>query len=68
MDTYPWYKKEKGDTIWRKDTPGIIGEMVFSFDRVHEYNFFAEYAKLTQEQRAIFKKENPGLARLKGDY
>lgn len=67
MDTSPWYKEEKGDKIWWKETPGIIGEFIFSFDRIHEYNFFRDYEKLTPEQKEIFKKENPGLARLKRD-
>ena len=34
-----WYKNEETDKIWWKDTDRI-GEVIFSFDKQHEYNLF----------------------------
>lgn len=52
--------------IWWKDTPDVIGEYIFSFDKKKEYNFFLDYPhKLTQEEIKIFEKEEPALADLK---
>jgi hypothetical protein len=58
-----WYKNNKSDTIWWKETPGIVGEWIFSFDKKQEFNMFADYPhNLTAEQKAVFDKENPHWA------
>lgn len=55
-----WVKNEGSSQIWWLDNPDVIGEWVFSFDKVHEFNMFEDYPyKLTKEQKAIFDKENP---------
>lgn len=53
-----WYKEHPGDKIWWKNTH-VIGDMIFSFDRKTEYNYFTDLDKLTPEQRAIFDKYDP---------
>lgn len=61
-----WYKRDKNDQVWWKETPGEVGEFIFSFDKKEEFNFFADYPqKLTPEQKAIFDKENPIFIKLK---
>ena len=68
VDIFPWGKHEKGDKIWWKwSIPTEYGPMIFSFDKVHEFNLFGDWDKLTPEQKEIFRKENPGLAKLKRD-
>ena len=58
-----WYKNDKKDTIWWKETPEVVGEWIFSFDKKQEFNMFADYPhKLTAEQKAVFDKENPHWA------
>ncbi len=59
-----WYKNNDSDKIWWKDTPDVVGEWLFSFDKKEEvFNMFADYPhKLTAEQKAIFDKENPEWA------
>lgn len=55
-----WYKNNSSDKIWWKDTPGIIGEWLFSFDKKKGFNMFADYPhNLTPEQKSIFDEENP---------
>lgn len=55
-----WYKDNKTNKIWWKDTPDRVGEWVFSFDKEKEYNMFRDYPhKLTAEEIEIFDKENP---------
>lgn len=63
-----WYKNHKKDKVWWKDNYEKIGELVFSFDKVIEFNFWQDYPhKLTPEQKAIFDAENEILVRdLKG--
>lgn len=39
--------------------PGVIGELVFSFDKKREYNLFQDYEKLTPEQRKLVDAEHP---------
>lgn len=39
---YPWYKNNPSDKIWWKDVDSI-GEFIFSFDCIHEFNFFRDY-------------------------
>ncbi len=59
-DCAVWYRNKKGDKIWWKDTSNRCGEWVFSFDKITEFNMFADYPNmLTAEQKAIFDKENP---------
>lgn len=54
------------DLIYWLETPGRKGEYLFSFDKKIVFNFFQDYPqKLTADQIAIFKKENPELAALK---
>ena len=58
-----WYKNEDTDKIWWKDTPDTVGEWIFSFDKVAEYNMYADYPhKLSKEEKKIFDKENPHWA------
>lgn len=58
-----WYKNNETDAIWWKDTPDRVGEWVFSFDRQHELNLFADYPhNMTAEQVKIFDEENPEWA------
>lgn len=58
-----WYKNNDSDKIWWKDTPDVVGEWLFSFDKEEVFNMFADYPhKLTAEQKAIFDKENPEWA------
>ena len=55
-----WYKEKPTDKIWWLDNSEKIGEFIFSFDRMQEFNLFADYPyKLTREQKEIFDKENP---------
>ena len=55
-----WYKNNDTDIIWWQDTPDIVGEWLFSFDKKKVFNMFADYPhKLTPEQKNIFDKENP---------
>jgi hypothetical protein len=55
-----WYKNNKTDKIWWKDTPDQVGVWIFSFDKSNEFNMFSDYPdKLTPEQKSIFDKENP---------
>ena len=62
---YPWYKNNPSDKVWWKNVDSI-GEFIFSFDCIHEFNFFRDYPQqLTAEQRRIFAEENPALAELK---
>lgn len=61
-----WYKNNPNDMVWWKDTRGVIGEFIFSFDKKQEFNFFRDYPnKLTSEQKEIFDRENPKLIELK---
>lgn len=55
-----WYKNDEKDQVWWKETPGYIGEWLFSFDRKRIFNMFADYPhNLTPEQKQIFDEENP---------
>lgn len=66
---YEFYHQNEGDVIWWADSPDMKdGDFLFSFDKKRIYNFFADYPhELTPEERAIFDKENPQLASLKGE-
>ena len=56
-----WYKNRPNDKIWWLDNANErVGEWIFSFDKVHTFNMFADYPnKLTPEQKKIFDRENP---------
>jgi hypothetical protein len=55
-----WYKNNKTDRIWWKETPDQVVVWIFSFDKFNEFNMFSDYPdKLTSEQKSIFDKENP---------
>ena len=57
---YDFYKNEPTDQIWWVDNSDVRGEFLFSFDKEHIFNLFADYPnKLSPEQRRIFDKENP---------
>ena len=61
MQSDKWYKNEPTDKIWWLDNSDEkVGELIFSFDKVHTLNMFADYPhNLTPEQKEIFDKENP---------
>lgn len=63
-----WFKHEESDVVWWKSSRETVGEMVFSFDKKSEFNFWQDYPnKLTKEQKVIFDKENEILVKsLKG--
>ncbi len=55
-----YFKNNKSDKIWWKDTSDCDGEWIFSFDKKTEFNMFADYPhNLSAEQKQIFDKENP---------
>lgn len=56
-----WYKNKPTDHIWWLDNSDErVGEWIFSFDRKHTFNMFADYPKkLTPDQKRIFDNENP---------
>lgn len=61
-----FYKNEQGDQIYWIDNMDTIGEFLFSFDKKKIYNFFRDYPHaLSKEEKALFDKENPELAKLK---
>lgn len=65
-DKYNLYQDEDNEKIWWVDNYDRIGEFIFTFDKEHFYNFFADCPqKLTKEEWEIFKKEEPELAKLK---
>ena len=61
MKSDKWYKNEPTDKIWWLDNSDEkVGEWIFSFDKVHMFNMFADYPhKLSAKQKDIFDKENP---------
>ena len=59
MSNSVWYKNERDDKIWWKETESV-GEWIFSFNKKKEYNLFRDYPqKLTTEEKEIFDHENP---------
>lgn len=57
---YEWYKDDPDDKIWWLDNYDVIGEWIFSFDKVKVYNMFRDYPHaLSKEEKEIFDKENP---------
>ena len=60
LSEYEWYKNNPDDSVWWLDNYDRIGEWVFSFDKEHTFNMFADYPhNLTPEQKKIFDGENP---------
>lgn len=60
MKQYDFYKNNDTDIIYWVDNVDSIGEHLFTFDKKHLFNLFADYPhNLTPKQRAIFDKENP---------
>lgn len=61
MPSDKWYKENPNNKIWWLDNGNETkGEWIFSFDKKVKFNLFADYPhKLSQEQKAIFDKENP---------
>ena len=60
MSGTEFYKNNETDTIFWVDNVGSVGEFLFTFDKKKIYNLFTDYPhKLTQEERAVFDKENP---------
>ena len=61
-----FYKRNKKDKIWWIDEIDCYGPILFSFDKKEIFNFWPDYPdKLTKEQKELFDKENPELAKLK---
>lgn len=60
-----FYKESENSEIWCIDDLDEIGQFLFSFDKKTIYNFWTDYDKLSDEQKAIFNKEFPTMAALK---
>jgi hypothetical protein len=60
-----FYKDNPSDKIWWISAIDYVGYFLFSFDKKIIYNFFADYEELTEEEKEIFREENPVLAALK---
>lgn len=60
-----FYKLDDDDKIWWCDDTENRGARLFSFDKKKIYNFFKDYDELSEEQKKMFAKECPELARLK---
>lgn len=74
-DIYEFYKENEHNKIWKVEhyiildiekgiTPdnvdGIIGELLFSFDKKKIYNLWRDYPyNFTEEEIRIFDKEQP---------
>ena len=55
-----FYKNKDTDSIWWVENPDMIGEHLFSFDKVKIFNLFQDYPySLTPEQKQTFDRENP---------
>ena len=61
MRVSDFYKEKSTDKIWWIKSFDYVGLFLFSFDKNIIYNFFEDYDGLTEEQKAIFIKENPDL-------
>ncbi len=65
IELSPFYKKTPNSKIWWTSAIDIFGLYLFSFDRKKIYNFFSDWDELTEEQKELFRKEEPSLAKLK---
>ena len=53
------FKRKKGDKVYWLEQPGVIGDMVFSFDGKKRYNLFRDYPhKLSVKEWLVFNAEN----------
>lgn len=60
LSEFSFYKENESDMVWWVDTPDLVGEFLFSFDKQTIYNMFQDYPyKLTPEEKEIFDRENP---------
>lgn len=63
MNKYKFVRHNHDDVIWWVDSPEIIGEWLFTFDKTNVFNMFRDYPeRLTKKQKEIFDKENPEWA------
>jgi len=63
-----FYKNDPKDKIYWIDDPEKIGEHQFTFDKKRIFNLFEDYPhNLTEDQIAIFDKENPYWANFFAD-
>ncbi len=62
------FYKEKNSKVWYVDVKDSIGVHLFSFDKKKIYSVFpyGQDDGMTEEEKEIFRKENPTLAELKG--
>lgn len=57
---YIFYKEKPTDKVYWVDNIGVVGELLFTFDKKKIFNLFRDYPqKLTNEEKRIFDKENP---------
>lgn len=57
---YFFYKNKKDNKVWWVDNYDVVGEHLFSFDRIKVYNLFRDYPHaLTAEEKEVFDAENP---------
>jgi len=55
-----FYKDSEEEEVWWIDKIGVIGEILFSFDKKKIYNLFLDYPhNMTEEEVKIFDSENP---------
>lgn len=60
------FERREGKTIYLvRYLDGRKGDFDFSFDKKTIYNLFSEWDKLTDEQKALLRKEYPVMAALK---
>lgn len=54
-----WYKDKPTDRFWWCDNgQEVVGEFLFTFDKIHVFNLFRDYPfKLTKEQKQIFDED-----------
>lgn len=58
-----FFKRKESDIITWIKCEDILGQKLFTFDKVNVYSFWTDYpSKLTAKEFEIFKKENPYLA------
>lgn len=64
--TAKWDTSDPNSRVWWKDTPGVTGVLVFSFDKKKEYNFYRDFPdKLTPEELKIFREDEPVLGKFR---
>ena len=55
-----FYKDSEEEKVWWIDKIGVIGEILFSFDKKKIYNLLLDYPhNMTEEEVKIFDIENP---------